>query len=213
MTRSPILLLTLLTSLCWSGVRGDLAINEFVASNGSSYTNAQGLTPDWIEIHNNGPSPADLNGWYLTDDAGNLVKWAFPSTNILANQYLVICADVSSSQVILNELHTNFKLAADGEYLALVYSNGTAMVVHEYSDHERAPGVWGYPPQQYDISYGINAAGDNKYFASPTPGAVNADGVDDKDFTNDLLKRGADIEAKSLQTEAAILEIVNGKIK
>jgi glutamate formiminotransferase/formiminotetrahydrofolate cyclodeaminase len=41
---------------------------------------------------------------------------------------------------------------------------------------------------------------------------INASGVDDKDFVNDLLSRGAEIERKSLKQEKEILEIVNSKI-
>ena len=42
---------------------------------------------------------------------------------------------------------------------------------------------------------------------------INADGVDDKAFVNDLLSRGAEIEKKALEQENEILEIVNSKIK
>ncbi|RLD31043.1 MAG: glutamate formimidoyltransferase, partial [Bacteroidetes bacterium] len=42
---------------------------------------------------------------------------------------------------------------------------------------------------------------------------INADGVDDKAFVNDLLSRGAEIEEKALEQEKEILEIVNAKIK
>lgn len=42
---------------------------------------------------------------------------------------------------------------------------------------------------------------------------INAGGVDDKEFVNDLLSRGAEIEAKALETEKEILAIVNSKIK
>lgn len=42
---------------------------------------------------------------------------------------------------------------------------------------------------------------------------INAGGVDDKEFVNDLLKRGAEIEAQALAAEAEILSIVNGKIE
>ena len=42
---------------------------------------------------------------------------------------------------------------------------------------------------------------------------INADGVDDKAFVNDLLSRGAEIEKKALDQEKEILEIVNAKIK
>jgi glutamate formiminotransferase/formiminotetrahydrofolate cyclodeaminase len=42
---------------------------------------------------------------------------------------------------------------------------------------------------------------------------INADGVDDKEFVNDMLKRGAEVETRALETEKEILEIVNSKIK
>jgi glutamate formiminotransferase / formiminotetrahydrofolate cyclodeaminase len=42
---------------------------------------------------------------------------------------------------------------------------------------------------------------------------INASGVDDKEFTGDLLARGAGIEKKALEKEEEILGIVNGKIK
>lgn len=41
---------------------------------------------------------------------------------------------------------------------------------------------------------------------------INAEGVDDKDFVNDLLSRGAKIEKQALEQEKAILDIVNKKI-
>jgi glutamate formiminotransferase/formiminotetrahydrofolate cyclodeaminase len=42
---------------------------------------------------------------------------------------------------------------------------------------------------------------------------INGAGVDDKDFVNDLLSRGAEIEKNALEKEKEILEIVNSKIK
>ena len=42
---------------------------------------------------------------------------------------------------------------------------------------------------------------------------INADGVDDKVFVNDLLSRGAEIEKQAIAREAEILKIVNNKIK
>jgi glutamate formiminotransferase/formiminotetrahydrofolate cyclodeaminase len=42
---------------------------------------------------------------------------------------------------------------------------------------------------------------------------INADGVDDKEFVNDLLERGEEIEKKALEAEKEILATVNEKIK
>lgn len=41
---------------------------------------------------------------------------------------------------------------------------------------------------------------------------INAEGVDDKEFVNDLLSRGAEIEKQAIEQENTILEIVNKKI-
>ncbi|MEE4257062.1 MAG: cyclodeaminase/cyclohydrolase family protein, partial [Bacteroidales bacterium] len=41
---------------------------------------------------------------------------------------------------------------------------------------------------------------------------INAEGVDDKEFVNDLLSRGAEIETQALAQEREILTIVNNKI-
>jgi glutamate formiminotransferase/formiminotetrahydrofolate cyclodeaminase len=41
---------------------------------------------------------------------------------------------------------------------------------------------------------------------------INATGYDDKDFVNDVIAKGKDIENKAIQTEKEILKIVNEKI-
>src|SRR5690606_35947246 len=62
------------------------------------------------------------------------------------------------------ELHTSFRLAAEGEYLALIRPDG--VVAFEYSP--------AYPPQRSGYSYGADAAGEPRYFDRPTPRASNA---------------------------------------
>ena len=56
-------------------------ISELLAEN---QTNAKvdedGDHSDWLEIWNSGASTVSLNGWYLTDNAGDLRKWQFPVT-------------------------------------------------------------------------------------------------------------------------------------
>jgi hypothetical protein len=67
-----------------------------------------------------------------------------------------------SSGVYFGELHTNFKLAKEGGYLALTRANLT--VAYAYTN---------YPPQEPDVSYGIGVGGALHYFPVPTPGASN----------------------------------------
>ena len=127
-------------------------ISEFMAANGSraplaagDLLDADGDSSDWIELHNPTAGPFDLGGWYLTDDANEPAKWRFPSPTVLApDGYLLVFA--SGKNRTTGELHTNFKLGADGGYLALVLPDGRT-VAHEYGPS--------YPPQLTDVSYGL----------------------------------------------------------
>ena len=133
-----------------SGVSAqEVIISEFVAVNEGSLTDGEGDDPDWIELRNTGYSTADLTGWHLTDDAGDLNKWTFPSASIAPGGYLVVFASNKNKVDPAGNLHTNFKLSSDGEYLALVRPDLT--VEHEYT--------LDYPQQYPDVSYGVSVVG------------------------------------------------------
>lgn len=138
-------------------------INEFLASNESKLADEDGDFSDWIELHNPTDAAINLNGWYLTDNANNLTKWRLPGTNIAANGYLVVFASNKNRATPGQPLHSNFALSADGEYLGLVLPDGQT-VAFQY-----APA---FPPQFRDVSYGL-WEGEERYFATPTPGAAN----------------------------------------
>ena len=57
-------------------------ITELVANNDGALLDGDGNPSDWIEVFNAGDQAADLTGWHLTDDAGNLDKWPFPSLQL-----------------------------------------------------------------------------------------------------------------------------------
>jgi hypothetical protein len=150
--------------------RADLLITEFLASNNQGLTDEDGIASDWIEIHNTGPGSVNLSGWHLTDDPAILNKWAFPIIFIGSGNYRVVFASGKNRSAIGSELHTNFKLSKDGEYLALVEPDGTT-IAFEY-----APG---FPVQTPDTSYGVRLPGLTKmYFTTPTPLAENGLGFD-----------------------------------
>ncbi len=144
----------------------DPMITEFMASNSSTLADEDGEYSDWLEIYNPGPAAVDLSGWYLTDDSADLEKWSFPAVAIAAGDYLVVFASGKGRAVTGSELHTNFKLAADGEYLGLV--DDAAVIRDEY-----APA---YPEQRADVAYGVSGA-ERGYFTTPTPGAANVSTV------------------------------------
>src|SRR5438093_4650472 len=143
----------------------DVLITEFMAINDTTLTDQDGQYSDWIEIYNSGADTVNLDGWYLTDDSGALTKWRFPATDLFPDNYLLVFASGKDRAVSGAELHTNFKLAGGGEYLALVMPDGVT-VASEYAPE--------YPPQRADVSYGLDLqTGQRVFLAFPTPGWAN----------------------------------------
>jgi hypothetical protein len=160
----------LLPLACWllssSTAAQSVRISEFLTINDGVLADQFGDYSDWIELENTGAAAVDLTGWHLTDDDTLTTRWTFPATSIVAGGRLVVFAsglDLSGS-----ELHTNFELSGNGEYLGL-YLPGGAVVVDEYAPE--------YPDQFEDVSYGygLDLSGSPAvgHFLTPTPGAPN----------------------------------------
>jgi hypothetical protein len=83
-------------------------INEVVSSN-SVYLDEDGDTPDWLEIHNFGNQDVSINGWSLSDDVNDLMKWTFPNITLTPNQYILLWASskdrtsLSYSRTLVNQ--------------------------------------------------------------------------------------------------------------
>jgi hypothetical protein len=122
-------------------------ISEFMASNTRTLRDEELSFEDWIEIQNATTNAASLAGWYLTDDNGKPRKWQFPATNVPAGGFLVVFASDKDRRTTGRPLHTNFKLTASGEYLALVKPDGSTRAT-EFSP--------AYPPQAPDVSHGLS---------------------------------------------------------
>lgn len=143
---------------------GDVRINELMPVNETTIADEDGEYADWIELHNSGTASVSLAGWALTDDKGDRAQWIFPATNIPPGGYMLIFASDKNRRTPGEPLHLNFKLSAEGEYLALIKQDGHTFA----SEFDR------YPMQFPDISYGYGATtGIVGYFAVPTPGAPN----------------------------------------
>jgi hypothetical protein len=123
-----------------------LIISEFMAANDNSISDNDGDKSDWIEIHNSGTNTVNLLGWYLTDVTNNLRKWQFPAVSLAPNAYMLVFASEKDRRNPEAPLHTNFKLNNDGEYLALVESNGTTIASDFYPK---------FSVQVADVSYGF----------------------------------------------------------
>lgn len=124
-------------------------ISEFMAENKSVLADQDGQFSDWIEVFNPGPGALDLGGYHLTDEPGFPAKWRFPAGVVVpAGGFKIVFASGKNRASATNELHTNFLLAKDGEYLALVAPDGlTALQFFNP-----------YPPQQENVSFGPGRA-------------------------------------------------------
>ena len=146
--------------LCLSEVSASLRISEFMASNDGALTDEDGDSSDWIEIENTGINASSAGGWFLTDSPENLNRWQFPPVEIPAGGYLVVFASGKDRATAGSELHTDFQLEANGEYLALVRPDGLS-----------AASEITYPEQHADVSFGTGRQTTEFPFISPHSGA------------------------------------------
>ncbi|MDB6151540.1 MAG: pknD 4, partial [Chthoniobacter sp.] len=141
-----------------------LDITEFMSTNENTLADGDGAFSDWIEIHNFGTLAIDLDGWSLTDSAGNLRKWVFATRILAPGAFLVVFASGDAHTDPAGNLHAGFKLEASGEYLALVQPDGVTVA------REFAPA---FPQQSAGVSYGTQDRISYGAYIQPTPGAAN----------------------------------------
>ena len=188
---------------------GEPLITEFMAVNEGTRIDEDSNYPDWIEICNPTAEPAPLRGYYLTDDMEDLTKWRFPNVTLAPGEYLVVFASGLDRRIPGRELHTNFSLDREGEYLALVKPDGQT-VLNEFA---------AFPPQRRDISYGFDTRSLREgYFTEATPGANNAEGftgfVADTAFSVDrgFFEDPIEVEISSKTPDAVIRYTVDGSV-
>ncbi len=145
-----------------------VVINEFLAQNTTGITDpADGDFDDWIELHNVGTAPADLSGYFLTDNLTNRTASILPpGTVIPAGGFLLVWADGETGQtdVTNRQFHAGFSLSRNGEQVGLFAPDGSLIDGHTFG------------PQTNNISTGRYPDGpDGQWIAleAPSPGNVN----------------------------------------
>ncbi len=139
-----------------------LVINEAVSSN-TQFEDEDGDSEDWIELYNNSNTAISLAGWTLSDDPLEPNKWAFPSVQVNAQDYLIVWASDKDRALAGSPLHANFKISSDGETLYLFDASGT--LKHSLDVANLRNG----------LSVGLSASNlGTVYFDTPTPGFVNS---------------------------------------
>ena len=109
-------------------LEGRFLITEIVADNDGTLLDQNEQAADWIEILNDGNTRASLSGLYLTDDPNRLTRWRFPDVELDAGAHLIVFASGQDLREVHAPLHTNFKLSKDGEYVAIVDSDGSTII-------------------------------------------------------------------------------------
>jgi hypothetical protein len=160
--RAPGLIGWLLVALLLASTPMDaqtVAFNEIMASNGFILADENGDFEDWIEFHNHGDAPVDLEGFGLSDTAKDPFRWTFPPVTIQPGQFRLVWASGKDRRNPNAPLHANFAISASGERLLLTRPDG--FLVDEF------------PPTPIGRNQSMgrvpDGTGDWFYFKQPTP--------------------------------------------
>jgi len=134
-----------------------------MSSNSTTLYDDLGNSPDWIELYNGNDTEFDLTGFGLSDNINDPFKWVFPSIILNPESYLLIFASGEDEGSNETNLHTNFKIASEGEMILLTNSAGEIVDLVDSTAIPR------------DISYGRQPDGSDNwlFFSEPTPQAPN----------------------------------------
>lgn len=107
----------------------EVVLNEFLAQNTSGIQDpADDAFEDWIELYNPGSEPADLSGYFLSDNLTNRTASILPPGSIVpAGGFLLVWADGEPNQnnAAQGQFHASFSLARGGEQIGLFAPDGT----------------------------------------------------------------------------------------
>jgi hypothetical protein len=144
-----------------------VVVNEIMAH--TDYTDPQRPeydSDDWIELYNTSTSAVTLSNYYLSDDIGNLKKWALPAISIGAGGR-VSFDEVSNFH---NPITTGFGLDKAGEQVILSYLPGTSQ--------DRIADAISFKGQAVGVSLGHYPDGGAYWFQmSPSRDAKNTAGI------------------------------------
>ncbi len=162
----PILLLAITFNI--HAQNDSIFINEIMLSNSITLADEDDDYPDWIEIYNAKTSPVNLEGFGLSDDYDDPFKWVFPSVVIPPESFLVVFAS-GKDRISGANLHTNFKLDSNGEWLQLTAPS--SILVDQIAPVSLST----------DISYGRAKDGDTHLeslsFSSPHASNTSVNGI------------------------------------
>jgi hypothetical protein len=100
-----------------------VVINEVCAGGSSPFYDESRLARDWVELYNRTDREVSLEGYSLSDSRLNPRRWVFPDAPIPPHGYQVVWLsgplDKRARELTRHSLHADFKLAREGETIAL----------------------------------------------------------------------------------------------
>ena len=159
---SVLLMLLFVAVYSIQAIGNRLIISEVQPSNALTLADEEGNHEDWIELQNASSSPINLEGWSITDNVLQPRKWTMTGGTLDAGAYLVVFASDKDRRSPGSNLHTNFKMSATGDYLALYDPAGVKVM--ELNQMPRVEQDFSYC---YMNGYWIDCS-------VPTPGTANS---------------------------------------
>ena len=143
---------------------GVLEISEIMSDSVTWFADENGETHDYVEIHNTSDETVSLKGWYLTDNIHKLARWQFPDVKLPAGGYLTVHCSGKDRSDNPEHLHTNFKIASQGDIIVLTDPEGASVSMVDV------------PLLETDQAYSKTSSGWTTT-RIPSPGAANTQGV------------------------------------
>ena len=143
-------------------------INEVLKYNTLSAIDADGDRGEWVELKNFSGEAVTLLGYFLSDDADDLYKWALPDVTLQSGECKIVF--LSGKDRTSGELHANFGLADEETEVFFTSLNGMR------TESMSLAGI-----TRDNISIGLDKDRNLRYYATPTPGTDNAHGFETAD--------------------------------
>lgn len=148
-------------------LNAQVVVNEVCASNTNGYADNYGEFEDWFELYNPGAVAVDIGGWWLSNRAGNPMKWQVPAGTVIPAGGLQVFICSKRNETTGGLMHTNFNLnQTEGDHVRLSNPAGDPVDDFEFTALQRT---------KLGHSRGRTTDGASTWslFNTPTPGAAN----------------------------------------